>query len=158
VSVGTTCPVNVSVDNELERRDAAKKQAVVKGVLEVVEDLLRSREMGLPRVMHVEAHLLYHVDIGSSEGEVLEGPDQATVGGQVADGGAGVEGDVGLSVDRRGAGLAVAHPSTLKDIPSVMALVEEEAIESLPTEMSRKWWRGPRSFMVNCCWRAVVVR
>jgi hypothetical protein len=26
------------------------------------------------------------------------------------------------------------------------------------TETLRKWWRGSRSFIANCCWRAVVVR
>jgi hypothetical protein len=35
-----------------------KKQAVVEGALEVPKDALHSREMGLTRVMHVEAHLL----------------------------------------------------------------------------------------------------
>jgi hypothetical protein len=57
------------------------KQAIVEGALEVAEDPLHNREMGLLRVMHIEAHLLDHVgDVGSSEGEVLEGPDQATIG------------------------------------------------------------------------------
>jgi hypothetical protein len=109
-----------------------KKKVVVEGALEVVEDPLHSREMALLRVMHVEEHLLDRVgDVGHGEGEVLESPNQATVGGQVADGGVGVSGGLALSVDWRGAGLAVAHASTLKDIPSVLALVEEEVVGSL---------------------------
>jgi hypothetical protein len=42
-----------------------------------------------------------------------------------------VEGDLGLSVDQRGVGLAVAHASKLKDVPSILALVEEEVIRPL---------------------------
>jgi hypothetical protein len=40
-------------------------------------------------------------------------------------------GDLGLSVDRRGAWLAVTHASTLKDVPSILALVEEEVVGPL---------------------------
>jgi hypothetical protein len=36
-----------------------------------------------------------------------------------------------LSVDRCGVGLVVAHASTLKDVPSILTLVEEEAIGPL---------------------------
>jgi hypothetical protein len=87
VSVRTTRPVSVSVDNELRRRGTVKKQAIVEGALEVAKDPLRSGEMVLPRVVHVEAHLLDRVrDVEPDEGEVLESPDQATVGGRVADG------------------------------------------------------------------------
>jgi hypothetical protein len=53
------------------------------------------------------------------------------VSSRVTDRGAHVGGDLGLSVDRRGARLAVAHASALKDIPSVLALVQEEVVVSL---------------------------
>jgi hypothetical protein len=109
-----------------------KKQVVAEGALEVAEDLLHSCEMGLPRVMHVEAHLLDRVgDIKPGESKVLESPGQAAVGGRVTDGGARVGGYLGLSVDRHGAGLAVAHASVLEDIPSVLTLVEEKVVDSL---------------------------
>jgi hypothetical protein len=36
-----------------------------------------------------------------------------------------------LSVDPSGAGLVVAHASTLKDVPNILALVEEEAVGPL---------------------------
>jgi hypothetical protein len=43
--------------------------------------------MGLTRVVHLEAHLLYRVgNVGPGEGEVLESPSQAAIGSQVADG------------------------------------------------------------------------
>jgi hypothetical protein len=85
MSVGTTHPIGVNVDDELRHRCTTKKQVVVKGALEVAEDPLR--EMVLLRVVHVEAHLLDRVDVGPGDGEVLESPDQAAVGSRVADGG-----------------------------------------------------------------------
>jgi hypothetical protein len=65
-----------------------KKQAMVKGAMEVPKDAFYSREMGLTGVLHVEAHLLDRVgNVGLSEGEVLESPSQATVSNRVNDGG-----------------------------------------------------------------------
>jgi hypothetical protein len=131
-SVGTTGPVSFCVDDEIQRRGTVKKQAVVESALEVPKDALRSREMGRTGVMHVETHLLDSVgNIGPDEGEVLERPNQATIGSRVAEGGPHVGGDLGLSVDRHGAGLAVPHASTLKNVPSILALVEEEAVGPL---------------------------
>jgi hypothetical protein len=88
--------------------------------------------MGLTRVMYVVAHLLDCVgNVGPGEGEVLENPSQAAVGSRVADGGAHVRGDLGLSVDWHGAGLVVAHASTLKAVPSILTPVEEEVVRPL---------------------------
>jgi hypothetical protein len=88
--------------------------------------------MGITRVMHVEAHLMDRVgNVKPSEGEVMESPNQATVGSRVKDRASRVGGDLGMSVDRCGAGLVVAHASTLKDVPSILVLVEEEAIGPL---------------------------
>jgi hypothetical protein len=84
VSVETTDPININVDDKVQRRGAAKKQAVVKGALEVPKDALHNREMRLTRVVHVEAHLLDHVgNVGPGEGEVLESPSQAVIGSRV---------------------------------------------------------------------------
>jgi hypothetical protein len=84
-----------------------KKQVVVEGTLEVPEDALHNCEMRLTRVVHVEEHLLDRVgNVKSGEGEILESPSQAVVGSRVADGCPHVGGDLGLSVDRRGAGFA----------------------------------------------------
>jgi hypothetical protein len=129
VSVGTTDLVSISVDDKVRCRGVEKKQAVVEGALEIPKDVLHGREMGLMGVVHVEAHLLDRVgNVGPGEGEVLESPSQATVGSRVVDRGSHVGGDLGPSVDQRGAGLAVTHASTLKDVPSILALVEEDAI------------------------------
>jgi hypothetical protein len=109
-----------------------KKQVMVKGALEVPKDALRGREMGLMGVVHVEAHLSDRIgNVRPGEGEVLESPNQAAVGSRVANGGPHVGGDLGLSVDRCGAGLAVAHANTLKDLLSILALMEEEVVEPL---------------------------
>jgi hypothetical protein len=65
-----------------------KKQAVVEDALEVPKDAFCGCEMGLMRVVHVEAHLLDHVgNVGPGEGEVLESPSQTAVGSWVTDGG-----------------------------------------------------------------------
>jgi hypothetical protein len=116
---------------------------VVEGALEVPKDVLRDREMRLTGVVHV--HLLDRVgNVGPSEDEVLESPDQAAVGSRVTDRGPHVGGDLGLSVDRRRARLAVPHASMLKDVPSILALVEEEAeaLEGRTTRRGRGSARG----------------
>jgi hypothetical protein len=88
--------------------------------------------MRLTRVMHVEVHLLDHIgNVERREGEVLESPTLTAVGSRVANGGPHVGGDLDMSVDRCGAGLVVAHASTLKDVSSILALVEEEVIRPL---------------------------
>jgi hypothetical protein len=50
----------------------SKKQIVVEGAIEVAEDALYNRDMGLTGVVHVEAHLLDRIgDVKPDEGEVL---------------------------------------------------------------------------------------
>jgi hypothetical protein len=54
-------------------RETTKKQTMVEGDLEVVENALHSHEMGLTRIVHVEARLLDRIgDIKHVEGEVME--------------------------------------------------------------------------------------
>jgi hypothetical protein len=109
-----------------------KKHAVVEGALEVPEDALHGREMGVTGVVHVEAHLLYRIgNVKPGEGEVLESLGQAVIGNRVADGPPQVRGDFGLSVKWRGAGLAVAHASAFRDVSSVLELVKEEIMRPL---------------------------
>jgi hypothetical protein len=70
--------------------------------------------MGLPRGVHMWAHLLDGIDdVGPGEGQVLEGTDQALVGCHVSDRGAIILRELRLSVNRRGAGLAIRHVSQL---------------------------------------------
>jgi hypothetical protein len=87
VSVETTGPVNISVEDEVRCRGMTKKQAMVEGVLEVPDDALHNHKMGLTGVMHVKAHLLDHIgNVRHSEDEVLKSPDQTAVGSRVTDG------------------------------------------------------------------------
>ena len=79
--------------------------------------------MGLPRGVHMEAHLLGGVgDVGPGEGEVLERVGQASIGHSVCDRGPVVLRELRLSVDRRGVGLAVGHASPLQDANGILAL------------------------------------
>jgi hypothetical protein len=58
----------------------------------------------------VKAYLLDCVrDVGSGEDEVLWNPDKASVGSHVVDRGTIVVGDLYLSVNRHGVGLAIGH-------------------------------------------------
>jgi hypothetical protein len=108
-----------------------KKQVMVEGVVEVSEYALHAHEMRLTGIMHVEAHLLDCVgDVRPGEGEVLESLGQARVANRVADPPPHVRGDLGLSIDWRGVGLAITHVSALKDIPNVLVLVKEETVRS----------------------------
>ena len=106
-----------------------KKDAEVEGALKVAKNLLDIGEVGLPWGAHVKAHLLDRVgDVGPGEGEVLESLDEALVGRHVADWSVVVVGELRLSVDRRGAGLAVGHASPLQNVHGVLALMKEEAL------------------------------
>jgi hypothetical protein len=76
VSVGTTDPISISVDNLVRHRGAVKKHTVVAGALEVPQDALQDCKVGLMVVVPVEAHLLDRVgDVRPGEDEVLEGSD-----------------------------------------------------------------------------------
>jgi hypothetical protein len=85
--VGTAGPVNVSVvDHELRRQGWSEQEAVVEGAAEVAQDPLESGEVGLPRGVHVQAHLLDGVgDVGPGEGEILERASQTPIRCRVSD-------------------------------------------------------------------------
>jgi hypothetical protein len=62
----------------------------------------------------MQAHLLNGVgDVGPREGQVLEGTGQAPIGRRVGDRGPVILRELRLSVDKRGAGLAVGNASAL---------------------------------------------
>jgi hypothetical protein len=91
-----------------------KDKIVVDGAAEVAQDPLESGEMGLPRGVHVDAHLLGSVgDVEPRESQVLKGVGEAPVGRCVGDRGPVILRELHLSVDRRGAGLAVRHAKLL---------------------------------------------
>jgi hypothetical protein len=141
--VGTASPVNVSGDHEL-RRWGWTEEAIVEGATKVAQDPLESGEVGLPWSVYVQAHLLDGVgDVGPREGEVLERAGHAPVGRRVGDRGPVVLGELRLSVDRRGAGLAVGHVSPLQDVDGVLALVKEEPLGSAFVSDAKELVEGP---------------
>jgi hypothetical protein len=87
----------------------------------------------------MQAHLLDCVgDVGSGEGEVLERAGQAPVGRRVGDRGPVVLRELRLSVDRRGAVLAVGHVSPLLDVDGVLTLVKKRSWSRRSAVISRK--------------------
>jgi hypothetical protein len=70
--------------------------------------------VGLPQGVHVEAHLLDSVgDVGPGKSQVLKGAVEDPIGHRVGDSGPIVLRELCLSVNRRGAGLAVRHVNLL---------------------------------------------
>ena len=103
-----------------------KKQSVVDGAPEVVEEALERRKVGLPRVVHMEADLLHGVgDVQPREGEVLKGTGKTPVAGGVRDWVTRGLRELGLRVDWGGAGLAINHLGALQNVKSVLSLVKE---------------------------------
>jgi hypothetical protein len=77
----------------------------------------------------MKAHLLDSVgDVGPGEGEVLERTCQAPIRCRVGDWGPGGLRELRLGVNRRGAGLAVRHASSLQNVNDVLTLVQEETL------------------------------
>jgi hypothetical protein len=73
VSVGTTGPVSVRVDNEVRTARPTQKKTVIWHPLKIAHDALHDRQMGLPRVVHVQTDLLHSVgDVKSCKCQVLE--------------------------------------------------------------------------------------
>jgi hypothetical protein len=90
------------------------EEVVVEGAVEVAQDPLEISEIGLPRGVHMQAHLLDGVgDVGPGEGVVLERTGQAPVRRRVGDRGPVVLIELHLSVDRCGTGFEVGHASSL---------------------------------------------
>jgi hypothetical protein len=82
--------------------------------VEIAQDSVKSGGMGLPRGVHMQAHLLDGVgEVGPGEGQVLEGSDQSPVERRVDDQGVVVLRELHLSVDRHGVGPKVGHASPL---------------------------------------------
>jgi hypothetical protein len=73
VSVWTTGPVSVCVDDEVRAARMTQKKTIVWRPLKIAQDALHGRQMEIPRVMHVQIDLLHSVgDVGPCECQVLE--------------------------------------------------------------------------------------
>jgi hypothetical protein len=61
-----------------------QKKTIVWRPLKIAQDALHGRQMGLPRVMHMQTDLMHGVDdVRSCEGQVLESPCNALKLGSV---------------------------------------------------------------------------
>jgi hypothetical protein len=77
-SVWAASPVGVGVDDQVGAGRAAQQQAKVRRRTKIAQDALHGRQVGLPRVVHVQADLLHDIsDVGPCERQVLEGSSNA---------------------------------------------------------------------------------
>jgi hypothetical protein len=78
MSVRTASPVGVGVDDQVRAGRAVQQQAEVRRPTKIAQDALHDRQVGLPRVVHVQADLLHGIsNVGPCERQVLEGSDNA---------------------------------------------------------------------------------
>jgi hypothetical protein len=103
-----------------------KEQAVAHSASEVAEEALEGSEVGLHRIMHMKAQLLNCIsDVRSSEGEVLQSTSKTPVRGGIRHRVTLGLGHLALCVNWSRAGVAICHPSSLKDVKSVLPLVKK---------------------------------
>jgi hypothetical protein len=128
-SIWTSCPISINIDNHLGGGGpSVKEQAVAHSASEVAEEALEGSEVRLLRIMHMKAQLLNCIsDVRPSEGEVLESTRETLVH-------CGIRHlvpvglrQLALRVNWSGAGVAIGHPSSLKDVKSVLPLVKKKS-------------------------------
>jgi hypothetical protein len=106
-----------------------QKKTVLWHPLKIAQDALHGRQMGLPRVVHVQTDLLHDVgDVGSCECQVLESSCNAPKLRGVLNGRPRVPCQLRLGVDWSRARLAVRHDCTFEDVKRLGALMEEQTI------------------------------
>jgi hypothetical protein len=122
-------PVGVGVDDQVGAGRAAQQQAEVRRLTKIAQDALHGRQVGLPRVVHVQADLLHDIsDVGPCERQVLEGFGNAPELRGVRNRRPRVVNQLRLEVDWSCTRLAVRHDCPLEDVKRVGALVEEQPI------------------------------
>jgi hypothetical protein len=78
MSVWAASPIGVGVDDQVRAGQAAQQQAEVRRPTKIAQDALHGRQVGLPRVMHVQTDLLHSIsDVGPCEHQILDGSDNA---------------------------------------------------------------------------------
>jgi hypothetical protein len=97
--------------------------------LKIAHDMLHDRQMGLPRVVHVQTDLLHSVgDVRPCECQVLKSTCNALKLRGVLNGRTRVPRQLLLEVNWSRAWLAVRHDRTFEDVKRVDALMEEQTI------------------------------
>jgi hypothetical protein len=95
-------------------------------VTDVVQNTLESGEMRLPWFVHMKADLLSCIgDIGSGEGDILKSTQEATEVCRIRHW-CVVGRELRIHINRRRAGLAVSHASTINDLNHIPTLGEKE--------------------------------
>jgi hypothetical protein len=97
--------------------------------MKIAQDALHGRQVGLPRVMHVQTDLLHDIsDIGPCECQVLEGSDNASELRGVRNRRLRVVSQLRLEVDWSHTRLVVRHDCPIEDVKRVGVLVEEQPV------------------------------
>jgi hypothetical protein len=128
-SVRAASPVDIGVDDQVRAGRAAQQQAEVRRPTKIAQDVLHGRQVGLPRVVHVQVDLLHGIsDVGPCECQVLEGSDNAPELRGIRNKRHRVVSQLRLEVDWSRTRLAVRHDCQLEDVKRVGALVEEQLV------------------------------
>jgi hypothetical protein len=78
MSVRAASPVGISVDDQDGAGRAAQQQAEVRCPTKIAQDALHGRQVGLPRVVHMQADLLHGIsDVRPCERQILKGSGNA---------------------------------------------------------------------------------
>jgi hypothetical protein len=126
-SVWTTGPVSVHVDDEVRVARTTQKKTIVWRPLKIAQDALHDRQMGLPRVVHVQTDLLHDVgDVGPCECQVLESSGNTPELRGILNGRPQVPYQLYLKVDWCRARLVVRHDYMFEDVKRVGALMEKQ--------------------------------
>jgi hypothetical protein len=97
--------------------------------MKIAQDALHGRQVGLPRVMHVQTDLLHDIsDVGPCECQVLEGSDNASELRGVRNRRLRVVSQLRLEVDWSHTRLVVRHDCPIEDVKRVGVLVEEQPV------------------------------
>jgi hypothetical protein len=97
--------------------------------MKIAQDALHGRQVGLPRVMHVQTDLLHDIsDVGLCECQVLEGSDNASELRGVRNRRLRVVSQLRLEVDWSHTRLVVRHDCPIEDVKRVGVLVEEQPV------------------------------
>jgi hypothetical protein len=131
VSVWTTGSVSVHGDDEIRAARTTQKKTIVWRSLKIAQNAFHGRQMGLPRVVHVQIDLLHDVgDVGPCECQLLESFCNAPELRGVLNGRPQVPHQLHLEVDWSRAWLVVRHDRTFEDVERVGALMEEQTIRT----------------------------
>jgi hypothetical protein len=103
-----------------------QEKAILRSPLKVAYDVLNSRQVRLPGVMHMQTNLLHDVgDVGLGECQVLKSTNDTLKLESIFYRRPKVHSELRLDVDWSRTRLAVSHGRTLKNLHYVGALVKK---------------------------------